>query len=487
VQLNRAGGLAEQGDLDAAAAELALVAEDADEARRVALVRGYIAARRGELGAAERLFAAAAVGAAELDYRRWVALELARGHRRQGDRGAAERYLRDAIATVEALRATGAAELRPWVLARRVEPYLDLLAMLAEDGRGLDALVVAESLHARTWLDVVLAQGRDPLPTAERSLVEARLRQRPDAWPALDGAALLARLADREAVVLLSVEGATWRAAALDGQVTIAALTPTELAAIERFRRAPADPDASAAAAAALLPIDAGARQAPLYVVAGGRLGDLPFAALRVDGRFLIEARPVVRLPGLAALGCRDGSWSDARVFVGDAGGDLPRASEEVRRLAGPAARIGPAANHEAVRSSARAALLHAAVHGRITSGGGVLELADGPLTAAEVLALGLAPRTAVLTGCATAGSVDAEAWGGFPSAFLAAGSRYVIATLRAVPDDVAAAISHAYYAQPEALAPPERLAAAQRALVATLPVTAWSTFAVWGDAGCGP
>ena len=98
-----------------------------------------------------------------------------------------------------------------------------------------------------------------------------------------------------------------------------------------------------------------------------------------------------------------------------------------------------------------------------------------------------VAPHTAILTGCATAGSVDAEAWGGFPSAFLAAGSRYVIATARAVPDAAAAQLSQAYYAQPAALAPPARLAAAQRALIATLPPSVWATFAVWGDAGCDP
>ena len=34
-------------------------------------------------------------------------------------------------------------------------------------------------------------------------------------------------------------------------------------------------------------------------------------------------------------------------------------------------------------------------------------------------------------------------------------------------------------------LAPPARLAAAQRALIATLPPSVWAAFAVWGDAGC--
>lgn len=485
VQLNRASGLAQLGRLADAEAELALAAVDPEEVRGEALVRGYIAARRGDLSAAERLFAEVDIGPKELDYRRTIALELAHAYRRSGDLVAAERALRTAIDATEALRATGDAELRPWVLAHRVEPYVALIAQYATQGRGLDALVVAESLHARTWLDVVVAQGSAPLATAEQSLVAARLRQRPDAWPALDGATLLARLGDREALVLLAVDGATWRVDVRDRQVTITPLTAAELAAVARFAAAPDDVDASAAAGAALLPPDAATRAAPLYVVAGGPLAGLPFAALRVGGHFLVEARPVLRLPGLAALGCRDGAWSDARVFVGDARGDLPRAHDEVRRLGGAAARVGAAANHDAIRGAARAALLHAAVHGRVTRGGGVLELADGPLTPAEVLDGRVAPHTAILTGCATAGSVDAEAWGGFPSAFLAAGSRYVIATARAVPDAAAAALSQAYYAQPDELAPPARLAAAQRALIATMPASVWAAFAVWGDAGC--
>ena len=363
VQLNRASGLAQLGLLADAEAELALAAVDPEEARKEALVRGYIAARRGDLAAAERLFVEADLVPRELDFRRAVAIELAHAYRRAGDVAAAERAFRVAIDAVEALRASGDAELRPWVLAHRVEPYVGLVSLYAAQGRGLDALVVAESLHARTWLDVVLAQGQAPLPTTEQALLAARVRQRPDAWPALDAATLLARLGDREALVLLAVDGATWRVDVRGGRVTIAPLSAAQLAAIERFAAAPDDDAVSAAAGAALLPPDVAARATPLYVVAGGRLAALPFAALRVDGQPLIAARPVVRLPGLAALGCRDGGWDDTQVFVGDARGDLPRAHDEVRRLAGAAARVGAAANHDAIRGAARAALLHAAVH----------------------------------------------------------------------------------------------------------------------------
>ncbi len=38
----------------------------------------------------------------------------------------------------------------------------------------------------------------------------------------------------------------------------------------------------------------------------------------------------------------------------------------------------------------------------------------------------------------------------------------------------------------PRFWSPPERLAGAQRAVAATLPVEVWSAFASWGDAACG-
>jgi CHAT domain-containing protein len=95
-----------------------------------------------------------------------------------------------------------------------------------------------------------------------------------------------------------------------------------------------------------------------------------------------------------------------------------------------------------------------------------------------------------VLSGCATAISDAPEAWNGFPSAFLAAGSRYVIATLRSVGDVEAAQVIKTYYQQPATLTPIHRLAAAQAQLAAAqradAPSTrAWTSFSAWGNAGC--
>ncbi|HVV84709.1 MAG TPA: CHAT domain-containing protein, partial [Kofleriaceae bacterium] len=139
-----------------------------------------------------------------------------------------------------------------------------------------------------------------------------------------------------------------------------------------------------------------------------------------------------------------------------------------------------------AVLEARDAARLHVAVHGAVTTAGGALALADGPLTAAEILAERVAPREVVLTGCSTGGGRDPEAWDGFPSAFLAAGSRAVVATVRTVGDEDAAELTARYYALPDGTDAIDRLAAAQRALIAAgRPVDAWASFAVWGVAGC--
>jgi CHAT domain-containing protein len=103
------------------------------------------------------------------------------------------------------------------------------------------------------------------------------------------------------------------------------------------------------------------------------------------------------------------------------------------------------------------------------------------------VVDLDIGPRLAVLMGCATAIGLDDEFWGALPSAFLAAGSRHVVATFRTVEDRQAARVTEAYYAQASLASPIHRLAAAQRELIGLLPVAAWASFGAWGNAECAP
>ena len=496
IPLNRADALSQLGRLDAADHELAAAKRemesdpDADQQSKIRLVSGYVAVRRGDPDTAEALFVQADDGSLDGDYRWRIALELARSYRGGGHLDRAERAYRAAIAIIEQLRGAAAAvELRPWVLARRTLPYVELLALFVEQDRGVDALVIAESLHARAWLDVVLGHGSRGT-TTELALTAARIRQRlgVDSAAALDGASLTATIGDREALVFLTIGSATWRAHAARGAVVFRRLPADTLDLARQFSAAPGDPAASVRASATLLPAELSTRGDTLYVVATGPLADVPFAALRWRGRYLIEERPVARLPGIAALRCTASSWDQRAILLGDSRGDLSEAAREVRELAaamGVSASVGPAADRRVLTSARGARILHIAAHGIMTSSGRAIVLADGELTAADVLDARLDPRVVVLSGCATAASDDAESWNGFPSAFLAAGSRYVVATLRSVDDSAAARVTAAYYAQPAALNPIERLAAAQRQVLSALPVAEWASFAAWGSATC--
>lgn len=496
IGLNRTDALLQLGRLDDADREIAAARHaagdrpDADTVLRTRLVEGYIAARRGDQARAEELFAVDA-DSLDGDYRWRIAFELARSYRAAGQPARAECAYRAAIAVVEQLRGAAAGvQLRPWVLARRTLPYVELLALLVEQRRGVDALVIAESLHARAWLDIVLGPGADRAPTAERALTAARIRQQlaVGAAPPLDAASLMAAIGAREALVFLPLGGMTWRAHVAGGAVAFDRLAGDAIELANRFSAVPGDPIVGEQGSAALLPPDLSDTSEPLYVIATGQLADVPFAALRRRGRYLVQDRPIARLPGLAALGAEPASWDDRVILLGDSHNDLPEAAREVRSLASTLdvpASVGDAASRQLLASASHARLLHVATHGVATPSGRAIVLADGNFTAADVLAAGLAPQIVVLSGCATAASDDAESWDGFPSAFLAAGSRYVVATLRSVDDSQAARVSEAYYAQPAWMNPIERLAAAQRQLASMLPVAAWASFAAWGSAGC--
>ena len=469
IALNRATALSFLDRNDEAAAALATVPATLTDDARVQMVAGVLAAKRGDRALASRLLAAAGAADIDPDYAVTIAVELAHLDRAAGRNPEAEQWLRRGIEVVERVRRNSRVELRSWILAHRAGPYHELLAMLAADGRMAEALAVIETLHARAWRDAASAI---------------------DSLESLDGAALLELAGDRELLIYLDVGARTWRAHVHDRRVEVGLLPETAAVAIERFRWSPNDADAARVAAAALLPPALTATDAPLYVVATGRAAEIPFPALRLDEGALIERRPLARLPGMVALRCGGGPWTDAVVLVGDATRDLPAAAEEIATLArqfGGARWVGVAATRDRVRSARNATLLHVAVHGSVDADGGRLALADGILTSADVVAQRIGPRTVVLAGCSTSASRDAETWGAFPSAFLASGSRYVVATARPLPDADAAAMMRLYYAQPDHLDPIRRLAAAQRAALATMPAKTWAIFSAWGVADCAP
>jgi CHAT domain len=486
IPFNRAAALSTLGRDDEALASLAALPSTERGHAMFQMITGIAAARRGDTDVALAHLDRPLADGVSGDYAVSVEVELAHVCRAKGHFVDAERALRRAIEHVESLRVQGSLELRPWILAHRASPYEALIELLVEQDRAADALAVIESLHARAWLDAttttVVAEPAVPVDPAS---VQPRS---PAATAPLDRAVLLERLGDREALVFLDLGPTAWRAHVVGGVVRIEPVPAAAFAALAAFRSAPDRLAAAAAAAAILLPPELTADDHPLTIVASGRFADLPFPALRRGSRLLIDDRAIARLPGLAALRCQIHAAGGAPVFIGDAAGDLPYAAAEVRALAAAyhvPARLGAAVTRAAVLASRDAAWLHLAVHGEVGPDGGALSLGDGAFAAASVLREHLAPDVVVLAGCSTATGADVESWSGFPSAFLAAGSRFVIATTRSVVDDAAAAVMQTFYAQPAALDPIARLAAAQRAIAARVPATAWASFAAWGVSGC--
>lgn len=495
AHLNLAYARRELGQLGAAERQMAEIDDEAREHPTALFVAGLIAADRGHHARSEQLLARAAAGAPTDDYAMDIAVQWGRLAESSSDIAAAEQHYRMAVVLVEKLREnTNSLGLRPMVLARRRAPYRRLLSLLARQDRRLDALVVAEQLHARAWLDALVGHaGTRPGESGRvqsSSVSPLGQRLQVDAAGALSLDELLTMLRGREVLMFTEAESEFWRFHITDGVVARLDRLPDRTRwLLERWRAAPNDRSLADELGDLLLPPAARApSQRPLYIVASGLFDRVPFATLRTMGRFLIQDRVISRLPGIVALRCRPPVRAQrSGVFLGDSRNDLNAAREEVSVLArslGGAAWVGADATVERLEASRGAALLHLAVHADVDRSGTRLLLANGGhVSVADIVEHEIGPRVAVLAGCATAVGRDAEGWGALSSAFLAAGSRSVVGTLQSVTDSSVLAIMRRFYLHGGEQQPALALARAQRELLATVPPSLWGTFAVYGSA----
>jgi tetratricopeptide (TPR) repeat protein len=350
ILLNRADALSQLGRHDEAkrALDEAIARADKDpvsssQQARIHQIAGYLSARLRKPEEAEQHFLQAALDQEEevfdVEYQWLARYELALAYRATGQHAQAEAALRTAIATIESQRQRATQlELRPWVLAHRSSPHRELFTLLVELGRHDEALAVAESLHARAWLDAVLSPHPDGTPHHAATAAAARALLAAKSTPPPTPPELMAALADREALVYLVINSAIWRAHVRDGAVTFQQLPPSAAKLISELRANP-DAPSRAKASSILLPANLSRSREPLYIVAHGEPGSgsssgsgvgadlaaFPFAALLLDGRPIIATRPIARLPGLAALRCRSSTWDARAVFLGNA---PPRTSD---------------------------------------------------------------------------------------------------------------------------------------------------------------
>lgn len=188
-------------------------------------------------------------------------------------------------------------------------------------------------------------------------------------------------------------------------------------------------------------------------VLALGRLGAIPLAALRdADGRLVQERRPIGRVLGLYSE-TQPTPPSDKLIVMADADGSLPMALAEgpiVQSKLGPSAKLytRQEVNQEAFADAARADLLHIAGHADLVGLDASLRLSRDRITADELTKHRVAPRVAVIAACGSAAVHDEGAWRTVASAMLRAGSQYVVATDSSVDDMESMLIMDRFYRQ---------------------------------------
>lgn len=224
-----------------------------------------------------------------------------------------------------------------------------------------------------------------------------------------------------------------------------------------------------------------------LLIAPSGPLHSLPWAALRLGGRWLIEQAVVQLIPGLqiwADLARHPRGGTEALLVgvgqFGERAEPLPSAIPSLdlaeRHWPGAVRRLeDAAATREALRAMAAVGelrpyrLIHLATHGQLTSGRGVLahlKLADDDLLVDEVTQLQLDGALAVLVACEGARGEELPGdellsltWG-----LLAGGASDVIASLWQLYDlQVLPMLEPLYAALAAGLDAPSALAAAQR------------------------
>jgi tetratricopeptide (TPR) repeat protein len=502
AELNLVYSLAELGHTEEAAQHLErarILDIDDSNADARALLQARIAYRQGNSALATSINSATYDRLTDDDDRLNVCVMQARIAMAANDLELAATWASRGVEVAETMRAAQSAiELRPWMLSARRQPYEILFTALARAHRLDEALAAFEHWQGRTLLDS-MARGRSGTADLRAAAVYTETLRRvvpmlshAPFMETIERTTLLARLRGVELIAVLVAENEVWRIVARNGALDMVDLGPFAALqpALLKFRGAPTNVDTADQLGTRLLG-DAAFRDTSetLFVLLDAQVSGVPIAALRAGGRPLIAMRPIVHAPRLSELGCvRAPSEPRHAVVIGDARGDLPAATREAYEVAAalgvkkPA--IGAAATRDALFATSKDDLLHIAVHANIDLGTGSLAMYDQPVSALEISEHGGAPALVVLSDCASAVADDGELAASLATAFLAAGSAQVIATLRAVTDAGAHEVTSAFYREGGAADPARVLARIQASLALTAN-TDWPNFVMFGHDTC--
>lgn len=386
----------------------------------------------------------------------------------------AEAAFRSAVETVEALRTESElVDYRHWVAEHRREPYELLFRRLVKRGAVDEAIEVFELARARAFAEAFVSN-RIESTDAEHELARMEgLAELGTPWTehegsttekldALMGLPVIAHFVTEAETYELRFDGASWSIRGLGvGRDELRTLVADALAEEPGWTRLEG-----------LLEPAGLSPGGPLLLVTEPELERIPFAALRWGGEPIVARHELALMPSLTAAA----AWRRVEevprgdgLVVADTAGDLPRARASGQRIAAeldlPLA-LGPDASRSLL-SELDGGLLHLSVHTGTDERGAWLRLASERAYASEIATWPRAPQTVVLAGCRSALDDEPGVWGALPAAFMASGSRTVVATLRPVRDEDAERVVASFYAEGGRLEPVGALARAQRALAA--------------------
>lgn len=398
-------------------------------------------------------------------YRLWAWDGVARSELALGQKQAAADAVGRALGSVDAVRAKFRSEEFKMGLFSDLQSVFERgVGLYSEVGDARQAFELSERSRSRALLDAV--RGRARLNSEAAATVDLATLQRtlaPD-----ERVLQFHALPDRLQAWVVSPAGIEARSFAIKRD-DLNELVETFRNSLVRGRRAAiANADKLGAALISPLGLKAGER---LVIVPHGPLHYLPFQALRVDGRYLIETHPVSVAPSMS-IAVQLAQRSPRVDAVLTAFGnpriedkyDLPGAEAEVKQLAQLFPRnsvyMGAAATKTQFRDvAARAPLMHVAAHAEadqvdplysrilLANEGGKQSF----LEAHEILGLPM-QGSALVTLSACESGLGRIAQGdevlGFTRSFLSAGTGSLISSLWPVSDDATAVLMGTLYAE---------------------------------------
>lgn len=398
-------------------------------------------------------------------YRLWAWDGVARSELALGQKQAAADAVGRALGGVDAVRAKFRSEEFKMGLFSDLQSVFERgVGLYSEVGDARRAFELSERSRSRALLDAV--RGRARLNTEAAATVDLATLQRtlaPD-----ERVLQFHALPDRLQAWVVSPAGIEAKSIAIKRD-DLTELVETFRNSVVRGRRAAiGNADKLGAALIGPLGLKGGER---LVIVPHGPLHYLPFQALRIDGRYLIETHPVSVAPSMS-IAVQLAQRSPRADAVLTAFGnpriedkyDLPGAETEVKQLARLFPRntvyMGAAATKTQFRDvAARAPLMHVAAHAEadqvdplysrilLANEGGKQSF----LEAHEILGLPM-QGSALVTLSACESGLGRIAQGdevlGFTRSFLSAGTGSLISSLWPVSDDATAVLMGTLYAE---------------------------------------